>query len=80
MTTRAGRIRVWREGVVLRPGNRGQGRRKNQITVLKSDLPKADPGDVVAHRSPPPSFASELAKSEFRRVRSLRRLRRGDNT
>jgi DNA N-6-adenine-methyltransferase (Dam) len=41
---------AWRDGVVLPPSNRGQGRGRNQISVLKSDLPEADPGHLVAHR------------------------------
>jgi hypothetical protein len=38
---------VFRDSVVLPPANRGQGRRKNQIAELKSDLPAADPGGYL---------------------------------
>jgi len=31
----------WRDGKVVPPSNRGQGRRKNQISGPKSDLPTA---------------------------------------
>jgi hypothetical protein len=46
---------VWRDGVVVpsrKAGGTGsnQGQRRARIKALKSELPPADPGDVVAHR------------------------------